>query len=223
MESIYKVVETFVSINGEGAKSGALALFIRFQGCNLNCNYCDTEWANKDDAPYTEMTADEIIERVKMSNVKNVTLTGGEPLIQRDIDILINRLTDETDCRIEIETNGTRSIKKWDVRSDKLCFTLDYKLPGSGVSSDTDTDNYNYLSTGDTVKFVCSDESDLDAARSIIDKYSLVCKCNVFLSPVFGRIEPAFMVDYMVKHKMNDVRLQLQLHKFIWDPEERGV
>ena len=73
------------------------------------------------------------------------------------------------------------------------------------------------------MKFVCSDESDLDAARSIIDKYSLVRKCNVFLSPVFGRIEPAFMVDYMVKHKMNDVRLQLQLHKFIWDPEERGV
>lgn len=223
MESIYKVVETFVSINGEGAKSGALALFIRFQGCNLNCNYCDTEWANKDDAPYTEMTADEIIERVKMSNVKNVTLTGGEPLIQRDIDILIDRLTDETDCRIEIETNGTRSIKKWDVRPDKLCFTLDYKLPGSGVPSDMDTDNYNYLSTRDTVKFVCSDESDLDAARIIIDKYSLVSKCNVFLSPVFGRIEPAFMVDYMVKYKMNDVRLQLQLHKFIWDPEERGV
>ena len=156
--SVYKVVETFVSINGEGAKSGSLALFIRFQGCNLHCDYCDTEWANRDDAPYTEWTDDEIIDLVRESKVKNVTLTGGEPLIQKDIDKLIDRLITETDCRIEIETNGTISIEKWDGYYNNLSFTLDYKLPGSGVPHFAHTKNYGYLSEEDTVKFVCSNE-----------------------------------------------------------------
>lgn len=221
--SVYKVVETFVSINGEGAKSGSLALFIRFQGCNLHCDYCDTEWANRDDTPYTEWTDDEIIDLVRESKVKNVTLTGGEPLIQKDIDKLIDRLITETDCRIEIETNGTISIEKWDGYYNNLSFTLDYKLPGSGVPHFAHTKNYGYLSEEDTVKFVCSNEEDLDVAREVIEKYSLSEKCNVFLSPVFGKIEPSEIVDYMMKHRMNGVRLQLQLHKFIWDPEKRGV
>ena len=220
---IYKVVETFISINGEGQHAGELALFIRFAGCNLNCNYCDTRWANQPDVVYQEMTETEIKALVADSGVRNVTLTGGEPLLQPGMYQLLEIVGSLPDIRIEIETNGSVDIGPYMTLIRRPAFTLDYKLPGSGMEAGMNTENYQYLTKEDTVKFVISDAADLARARKIIEQYQLEGRCGIYYSPVFGRIRPAEIVDDMIEHRLNGVHMQLQMHKFIWDPEQRGV
>ncbi|CCY57627.1 7-carboxy-7-deazaguanine synthase [Clostridium sp. CAG:632] len=220
---IYKVVETFISINGEGQHAGELALFIRFAGCNLNCNYCDTRWANQPDVVYQEMTETEIKALVTDSGVRNVTLTGGEPLLQPGMYQLLETMGSLPDIRIEIETNGSVDIGPYMTLIRRPAFTLDYKLPGSGMEAGMNTENYRYLTKEDTVKFVISDKADLTRAREIIEQYQLEGRCGIYYSPVFGRIRPAEIVDDMIEHRLNGVHMQLQMHKFIWDPEQRGV
>lgn len=219
----FKVVEMFVSINGEGTKCGQLAMFVRFQGCNLACSYCDTAWANEEDAPFEWMSADEIYKEIKKSGVRNVTLTGGEPLLRDDIAELIDYLLENEDLEIEIETNGSVSIKPWNCCDRRLSFTMDYKLPDSGMEDAMCLDNFKYLKEQDTVKFVSGSISDLEKAYEIIKEYKLQGRCHLYLSPVFGRIEPVEMVEFMKERQLNQVNLQLQLHKVIWDPNERGV
>lgn len=219
----YKVVEIFTSINGEGQKAGELAVFIRFAGCNLNCNYCDTAWANQTDVPYVVMNEHEIVQRIQDAGVKNVTITGGEPLLQPGMKELLNVIGECLDVRVEIETNGSIGIKDYLNLPVRPCFTLDYKLPGSGMNGAMKTENYKYLMPEDTVKFVVSDEEDLEYARKIISEYHLQGRCGIYLSPVFGKIEAVKIVDYMMKYKLNQVHVQLQLHKFIWDPNQKGV
>lgn len=219
----FEVVEKFVSINGEGQKAGQLAVFIRFKGCNLNCGYCDTKWANEPSAPFVEMTEDEIYDYIKSTHVKNITLTGGEPLLRNDIDILLKRLAADDSLNVEIETNGSVLIEPFAGIDKRPSFTLDYKLGGSGMERFMKTENYKYLQKCDTVKFVVSSVSDLERAAEIISEYELDKKCGVYLSAVFGKIEPADIVDFMIDKKLNDVNLQLQMHKFIWDPNKRGV
>lgn len=220
---VYKVVETFISINGEGQHAGELALFIRFAGCNLNCNYCDTRWANQPDVVYQEMTETEIKVLVTDSGVRNVTLTGGEPLLQPGMYQLLETMGSLPDIRIEIETNGSVDIGPYMTLIRRPAFTLDYKLPGSGMEAGMNTENYRYLTKEDTVKFVISDKADLTRAREIIEQYQLEGRCGIYYSPVFGRIQPAEIVDDMIEHRLNGVHMQLQMHKFIWDPEQRGV
>ena len=216
------VAETFISINGEGTRAGELAYFIRFKGCNLSCTYCDTRWANSFDAPFTDMSPEELCAEVISSGIKNVTLTGGEPLLQKDISILIGRLL-ENGIRVEIETNGSVDIRPFCATEFRPVFTMDYKLPSSGMEDKMCLLNFEALSREDTVKFVSGSTKDLETALTIIERYDLTNRCHVYISPVFGSIDPAGIVDWMKEKKLNDVRLQLQLHKFIWDPEKRGV
>lgn len=219
----YRVVEKFISINGEGTRAGQLAVFIRFAGCNLDCNYCDTKWANEPDAQYTEMTEFEIYDYIKSTGVKNVTLTGGEPLLRESIDKLLRILSSDKTIRVEIETNGSVGLAPFREISENISFTVDYKLPGSGMESMMDCENYEELTMSDTVKFVVSHGDDLQKAKDIIEEYKLTEQCNVYISPVFGRINPQEIVEFMIEKHMNDVNLQLQLHKIIWDPEKKGV
>lgn len=219
----YKVVEIFESINGEGKKAGQLALFIRFQKCNLNCSYCDTKWANSDDSPYSLMNLEELYKKVVESGIKNVTITGGEPLLQENIEIFLKKLAENPEINVEIETNGSINLKRFGEIKNAPSFTMDYKLPKSNMEKFMDLENFKYLKEKDTVKFVVSNIDDLERAREIIEKYSLVEKCAVYISPVFGKIELSSMVDFMKKYKMNGVNMQLQIHKIIWDPETKGV
>lgn len=218
----FKVAEKFASINGEGRKAGQTAVFIRLAGCNLRCGYCDTMWANASDTPYEPMTEEDIARYVRDTGIKNVTLTGGEPLMAENIYVLLKRLAEE-DVSIETETNGSVDISPYCGISPKISFTLDYKLPCSGMERHMLTDNYAYLKKTDTVKFVAADGADLERALEIVRKYGLTEKCSVYLSPVFGRIDPAEMVGFMLENRLNGVNLQLQLHKFIWEPDKRGV
>ena len=216
------VVERFVSINGEGAHAGEPAAFIRFRGCNLSCSYCDTKWANKNDALSSEFSADSLVRWAADQPVKNVTLTGGEPLLQDDIEELIEKLL-SLGLRVEIETNGSLPLNRYIKPNAHPAFTMDYKLPYSGMESAMRRDNFKLLNEHDTVKFVAGSVQDLDRAREIISDYRLSDRCHVFISPVFGKLPPAEVVEYMLDHEMKDVRLQLQLHKFIWHPAKRGV
>ena len=219
----FEVVEKFVSINGEGQRAGQLAVFIRFKGCNLNCGYCDTKWANDLSAPFESMNEDEIYDYIKSTGVKNVTLTGGEPLLRDNIGILLERLGKDNSLNVEIETNGSVLIEPYANIVKRPSFTLDYKLGGSGMERFMKTENYQFLQKCDTVKFVVSSVSDLERAVEIIKEYELDKKCGVYLSAVFGKIKPADIVSFMIDKNLNDVNLQLQMHKFIWDPNKRGV
>lgn len=219
----FKVVEKFISINGEGRCAGELAAFIRFAGCNLNCSYCDTRWANAPKVPYEILSEEEIYAYIKGNDVNNVTLTGGEPLLQENIGRLIKMLSKDKSLRIEIETNGAVSLKDYIDIGENVTFTLDYKLPGSKMNHKMIMDNYDLIRACDTVKFVVSDQEDLDKAREVIEQYQLTDRVAVYLSSSFGVIKPEDIVNYMMEHKLNKVRLQLQMHKYIWDPNKKGV
>lgn len=219
----FKVVEIFESINGEGRRVGQLAIFIRLQKCNLNCSYCDTRWANGDDAPYTLMSEDEIYDRILKSGIKNITLTGGEPLLHKDVEILLEKIGNNSNLSLEIETNGSIELEKFSKLKNPPLFTMDYKLPSSKMENKMCLDNFKYLTSKDTVKFVVGTIEDLKKAKEIIERYSLIGKCAIYFSPVFNSIDPIEIVKFMKENRLNGVNLQLQIHKFIWDPESKGV
>ena len=218
-----RVAEKFISINGEGVRAGELAVFVRFQGCNLACHYCDTKWALAKDCPYEEMSPEQIHAYTKRTGIKNVTLTGGEPLLHKDMDRLLAILLADEDLRVEIETNGAVDLRKFCACPVRPVFTMDYKLPSSGYEKSMVLSNFELLSPDDTVKFVSGSTEDLEKAYQIIQEYDLLHKCHVYFSPVFSDIEPVEIVNFMMDHKLNEARLQIQMHKVIWDPDKRGV
>lgn len=219
-----RVAEKFISINGEGTRAGELAVFVRFTGCNLRCSYCDTMWANEPGCPYEEMSPAQICEYVRSTGIKNVTLTGGEPLLQKDMDKLISLLISKCGVRVEIETNGAVDLRPFaELPEGRPLFTMDYKLPSSGYEDRMIAENFSVLEKEDTVKFVSGSRADLERAGEIIEKYGLLDRCHVYFSPVFGKIEPAEIVDFMLNKRLNKARIQIQMHKVIWDPNARGV
>lgn len=217
-----KVVERFVSINGEGTRAGELAVFIRFQGCNLRCSYCDSMYANEPEAPCKELTPEEVYTYIRSTGVRNITLTGGEPLLEPELPLLLNLLLEDKSLSVEIETNGAVDLSPF-CTSLRPLFTMDYKLPSSGFEASMKIGNFSLLQAQDTVKFVSGSRADLDRALEIITQYDLLRRCHVYFSPVFGSIEPEEIVNFLMEHRLNGARLQLQMHKFIWDPMKRGV
>ena len=174
-----KVCEIFQSINGEGTRAGQPAVFVRLAGCNLNCSYCDTKWANGPDAPCEEMTAREIHEKVSAYGIRCVTLTGGEPLLHKHVDELLSELCGDDKLSVEIETNGSADVSIADKMKNRPLLTMDYKLPSSGMEKAMRLENYALLRSEDTVKFVCGSRSDLEKAAEIIERYKLIGRCHV--------------------------------------------
>lgn len=219
----YKVVEIFSSINGEGMKAGQIAIFIRMQGCNLDCKYCDTSWANEEGCRFHWTSTEEIVDLVRSMRIKNVTITGGEPLLQEDIRELFETLAKEPGVNVEIETNGSVDLMPFMDIDNRPSFTMDYKLPSSGAEDEMLMSNLICLDKRDLVKFVVGDYEDLFRAKEVIQEYDLLEKTNVHFSPVWGEIELEQIVNFMKYHCLNGVTLQLQMHKIIWDPQMRGV
>lgn len=222
-----KVVEIFNSIDGEGKRAGQLVTFIRLKGCNLNCPYCDTKysWDSDKTEPMTMSYAD-LVDWVQDKGYPRVTLTGGEPLWgsldqQGEVRLLLKELT-KHGYQVNVETNGSIDIEPFRVADpSRLFFTVDYKCPSSCMEDKMCLEMFKELKAEDVLKFVVGDTHDLDVAKLVtrlIDP-----QCAVYVSPVFGKIEPSEIVEYMQKYKMNRWRIQLQLHKFIWDPNKRGV
>lgn len=213
------VNEIFYSIDGEGLRTGELAIFIRLSGCNMNCSYCDTKYALKKTSG-TYMSIDEILAEISKYNCKNITLTGGEPLLFKESNDLIEKLL-EKGYKVNIETNGSIDITKY---LGKCLITMDYKLPSSNMEKYMNLSNLEKLTENDVLKFVTA-ESDFDKIEEILKNYKL--KCYIYISPIFEKIEPYKIVDFIKKLSgdidMSKVRVQVQLHKVIWDPNERGV
>jgi 7-carboxy-7-deazaguanine synthase len=214
-----RVIEIFDSIDGEGVFTGCLATFIRLGGCNMRCSYCDTGYAlnAKDGA---EMSIDDIVCRAKLIGNTHITLTGGEPLINPDSLRLVSALCD-AGFIVNIETNGSVDVTLF--QNDKTVITMDYKTISSGENKKMSIDRINTLRKCDVLKIVC-EESDFGDITAMLLK--IKTEATVFISPVFGKIEPKILVSFAKKLRncgLKNIRVQVQLHKIIWNPEERGV
>ena len=221
-----KVVEIFDSIDGEGIRAGAGATFIRLAGCNLRCTYCDTAYALfGEDEPcvYEEMTVDEIVKKVN-PRYKRVTLTGGEPLVHKDCRALTERLI-ENGCEVNVETNGAADIT--DIpRGGGLFFTIDYKLPSSGMTDKMIWNNFKNLTPRDVVKFVVGSDEDMEQTVEIVKKLKAIYDVmpHIFIGTVYGMYDAKKAVStILTEDALANARFQLQMHKIIWDPNERGV
>lgn len=210
-----KICEIFASIQGESSYAGMPCTFIRLTGCNLRCLYCDTTYAYEEGM---ELTEAEIINEVELIGVSLVTITGGEPLLQEETFRLTERLISEG-YKVLIETNGTMSIKDIDNRA---VIVLDVKTPGSGMWEEIDTSNFDHLKPADEIKFVITDRADYEWSKDMMHKYNLRSKCQVFFSPAFGILLPESLVKWILEDRL-DVRLNLQMHKYIYGSERRGV
>ena len=212
------VVEQFLSVQGESSYAGKLCWFIRLAGCNLNCSYCDTTYAKKtmDGVP---IAIDVLVEKAIASKAEIIEVTGGEPLLQAETVELCEKLL-TTGLTILIETNGSLPL---DQLPDSVIKVMDVKLPSSGESGNILYDNFTMLHPADEVKFVIANRADYDFAKNIIEQYlSVDLTREILFSPVWDQITPATLARWVVADKLQ-VRVQLQLHKYIWPPEMRGV
>ena len=199
------VSETFASLMGESTRAGMPAYFIRLTGCNLRCRFCDTAYAYEGGS---EMTVAALVARVRAQPHRLVLVTGGEPLLQAETGL--------TTC---LETNGSRPIGGLDARVHRI---LDVKGPGSGMAEHNDWGNLDLLTPGDEVKFVVGDRSDFTWALEVIERHGLAERLPVLISPVFGQVSLQEAAAWILASGL-PVRLNLQLHKYIWGPEVRGV
>jgi 7-carboxy-7-deazaguanine synthase len=210
-----KVNELYYSIQGESTNAGLMCVFIRLTGCNLRCAYCDTEYAFYEGK---ERSVEDIVEEVRKYNCKLVELTGGEPLMQDESITLIQKLLDE-DFDVMLETAGNMPIKDVD---ERVKIIMDLKCPSSGMMNKNLYENIDHLKKDDEVKFVIGNREDYDWMKEIIVKYHLQNKCTLLASVVFRKLEPLTLVNWILEDKL-EVRFQLQMHKFIWHPETKGV
>ncbi|MCH2136432.1 MAG: radical SAM protein [Phycisphaerales bacterium] len=219
--------EIFHSIQGESTRAGLPCIFIRLRGCHLRCSYCDTSYA------FTEgegMTIDEIMDQVKEIPTPLVELTGGEPLLQKDAPSLMRRLI-EDGRTVLIETSGACDIS---LCPDGVIRIVDFKTPGSHEAHRNDWGNVDHLCAKDEVKFVICDRADFDWAREVVDRHALHDRvASILWSPVHAQpgdehisgsagLAPADLAAWMLEANVPG-RLQMQLHKHIWDPATRGV
>jgi 7-carboxy-7-deazaguanine synthase len=212
-----KVNEIFYSIQGESSYAGRPCVFIRLTGCNLRCSYCDTRYAYEEGR---DMELPLILNQVSSHRCPLVEITGGEPLIQSDTPPLIRRLLAKK-FTVLLETNGSQDIQRVEDRCIKI---VDLKCPSSGMENRNDLENLRRLSPGDELKFVIGDRSDFEFARQILVEYRKFFpeRTPVHFSPVFGELEPKRLAQWILDERL-DVRLQLPLHKLLWDPNQRGV
>lgn len=224
-----KICEIFSSIEGEGIRQGYLCTFVRTVGCNLRCgDWCDSKYTFKEDSSTKEMTPDQILKECKKFKNERVTLTGGEPLLQKDALELIKKLT-RSGFYVNVETNGSIDLKPFIIyRSndifarENLMFTVDYKCPSSNMEDKMISSNWKYANENDVIKFVVGTEQDLECLKNWVNEHKF-CYNHIFVSPIFGSIEPVEIVKYLRENNLQQVRIQLQIHKLIWDKDKRGV
>jgi len=208
-----RITEIFYSLQGEADTAGAPTVFVRLTGCPLRCRYCDTEYAFTGGE---RKTIDQVMQEVGQYNTRLVTVTGGEPLAQRDVYPLLTRFCD-SGYQVSLETGGSIDIQRVDPR---VSIVLDIKTPGSGESDRNLLENLKHLSSKDQIKFVICDRIDYEWSRDFVKEHRLERTCLVWFSPSYGQISPRDLADWILQDHL-PVRLQLQLHKSLWG-DERG-
>ena len=208
--------EIFHSIQGESTHAGRPCVFVRLTACDLRCSWCDTPYAFHEGR---KMSVDDVVERVAEYGCQVVEITGGEPLLQKDVYPLMERLL-EARRTVMIETGGHLSV---DRIPDGVIRVIDVKCPGSGESAKNHWPNLDRLRPTDEIKFVIKDRVDYEYARDVVVTHALVDRCAaVLFSPVHGVMEAKQLAAWILADRL-PVRLQLQAHKYIWDPQRRGV
>jgi 7-carboxy-7-deazaguanine synthase len=210
-----RISEIYTSIQGETQYAGLPCTLVRTTGCDLRCGYCDSAFAFHGGV---DMTLDQIMAEVARLGAPLVLLTGGEPMLQRDLPQLAARLL-QAGYRVMIETSGAHPL---DSLPAGVVRVIDVKTPGSGESHRNRPELLRALRPGDAVKFVLVDEADYRWAAEVIRQHQLPGAAEVLLSPVHGRLDPKDLVAWMLRDRL-PARLNLQLHKYIWDAETRGV
>jgi 7-carboxy-7-deazaguanine synthase len=213
---VLTVNEIFHSIQGESTLAGTPCVFVRLAACDLRCRWCDTPYAFHEGR---KQSVDDVIAQVEAYGCPTVEITGGEPLLQPDVIPLMSRLL-ERGYRVMLETGGHRSVAGVPAGVIRI---IDIKCPGSGESARNDWSNLSLLTPLDQVKFVLADRADYEFAREVIAREHLADRCGaVLLSPVHGELALKPLAEWMLADRL-PVRLQVQLHKYIWDPQTRGV
>ena len=209
-----KIFEIFYSLQGESSRVGLPTIFIRLSGCPMRCHYCDTAYAFHGGSM---MTVDEIIKTIKKYDTRYVTVTGGEPLAQKEVLSLLKVLADQN-YEVSLETGGGVSIKEVDPR---IKIILDIKTPESGEEKKNHWDNLNLIHSKDEIKFVLCSREDYDWAKKILHQYKLTEKCDVLFSPVYQKLNTTDLGNWILEDQL-PVRMQIQLHKLLWG-EKPGV
>lgn len=210
-----QVNEIFYSIQGESTYAGRPCVFVRLTGCHLRCRWCDTTYAFYEGA---QRSVEQVLEQVRAYKCPLVEITGGEPLLQEEVYPLIDRLLLEG-YEVLIETGGGLSIHRLDSRVVKI---LDFKAPGSGMDPHNNLENLRYLDRKDQIKFVVADRRDYEWARGVMAEHTLTEKAQVLFSAVLDELHPGELAEWLLADRL-DARLQIQLHKYLWDPKRRGV
>ena len=203
-----RITEIFYSLQGESTTVGLPTVFVRLTGCPLRCQYCDSAYAFHGGE---RIAIEDIIKKVKSYQAKYVTVSGGEPLAQKESLILLKALCDEG-LRVSLETSGALSVEKVDSRVMKV---VDLKTPGSKEQAKNDYKNIDYLNREDQIKFVICDREDYEWSKKIIKQYDLTQKCQVLFSPSFEQLKAKQLAEWILQDNL-DVRFQLQLHKYLW-------
>ncbi|OHB96297.1 MAG: 7-carboxy-7-deazaguanine synthase [Planctomycetes bacterium RIFCSPLOWO2_02_FULL_50_16] len=206
-----KVNEIFKSIQGESTYAGLPCIFIRLTGCNLRCNYCDTVYAYENGV---EMRIEEILSDIELLGGSLIEITGGEPLLQGETGELVSLLI-KRGCRVLVETNGTLDINALPEGTIRI---MDLKCPDSGMADKTDWKNVERLRPNDEVKFVLSSRRDYEWAKDVIGKYRLTKKVKVLIGVAFNKLDLERVASWILEDGI-DVRLQLQIHRYIWPPD----
>jgi 7-carboxy-7-deazaguanine synthase len=210
-----KLYEIYTSIQGETQYAGLPCTLVRFAACDLRCHYCDTEYAFTGGQ---EVSREAIVADVAARGAHLVLLTGGEPLLQPELPALASELI-ERGFDVMVETGGHLDVS---VLPAATIVILDVKTPGSGESGRNHWPNLERLQPRDAVKFVVCSEDDYQWARALIVERALAERCQVLLSPSFGQLEARDLVSWMLRDRL-PARLNLQIHKYVWPPEHRGV
>ena len=209
ISSMLKICEIFKSIQGESSRAGQICAFIRLHGCNLNCSFCDTEYARTGE--FEEYSIDEAVAAVNGFDSDLVEVTGGEPLIQKDTPALCKTLLD---CgrTVLVETNGTKNIALLPVGCIRI---IDVKCPGSNAGGSFLMDNVPKLTATDEMKFVVTNRDDFEWALDFCRTHEIFSRCAVYMSPAYGIIQPEVLAQWILESD-RPVRMGLQLHKIIW-------
>lgn len=212
-----RISEIYLSIQGESTYAGLPCVFVRTAGCSLRCDYCDTDYALSFKAG-DEMSVETVLERVREMSVDLVEITGGEPLEDPDTPTLCQALLDRG-ATVLVETSGAFPIE---ILPAGVIRIMDLKTPSIRMQRRNRWENLAHLTERDEVKFVIGSREDFEWAAAICREHRLCERCAVLFSPVFGKIEPLHLTQWILAERL-PVRFQLQLHKYVWSPDARGV
>lgn len=217
------VSEIFESIDGEGYHAGKATVFFRTVGCNLRCSWCDSKYTFHEEETSKWYSVFDAMEKVRSFGIKHITITGGEPLLEENKEWMTSFIEDLLleEFTVDIETNGAVNLLYWKekFKMDDVIFIMDWKAPTSRMNQFMIKENLSYLDESDIIKIVVTDD-DFDEVEKILSSDTWA---QIYISPVFGQVTMNKIPEFVLKHKEENIKCQIQLHKIFWEPDKRGV